>query len=244
MLFLKLPFAVRPGLTGSRVSKDAKQFRLNLWVPGWLDGLNSQVSWGLGWPPLEMYIWSVYTNIFTKQSGPFNSEENSIRGSFAVSEFGERIGNILIVLLGCKIFEVRMPQTTQRFHSVSDSFHSRIDVWVFMMWPLWPSGSGHSGLCPPLPPPSGHKGHIIQPQTSILSWKLSLTSWKCWVVWVILLSNLLQPTRTIRMLPILSRNSSFRQKDPRKISFFNCPNSQEFCYITLKTDKLGFEGVF
>ena len=112
-----------------------------------------------------------------------------------------------------------MPQTTQRFHSVSDSFHSRIDVWVFMMWPLWPSGSGHSGLCPPLPPPSGHKGHIIQPQTSILSWKLSLTSWKCWVVWVILLSNLLQPTRTIRMLPILSRNSSFRQKDPRKISF-------------------------
>ena len=66
---------------------------------------------------------------------------------------------------------------------------------------------------------SGHKGHIIQPQTSILSWKLSLTSWKCWVVWVILLSNLLQPTRTIRMLPILSRNSSFRQKDPRKISF-------------------------
>ena len=219
MLFLKLPFAVRPGLTGSRVSKDAKQFRLNLWVPGWLDGLNSQVSWGLGWPPLEMYIWSVYTNIFTKQSGPFNSEENSIRGSFAVSEFGERIGKILIVLLGCKIFEVRMPQTTQRFHSVSDSFHSRIDVWVFMMWPLWPSGSGHSGLCPPLPPPSGHKGHIIQPQTSILSWKLSLTSWKCWVVWVILLSNLLQPTRTIRMLPILSRNSSFRQKDPRKISF-------------------------
>ena len=113
-----------------------------------------------------------------------------------------------------------MPQTTQRFHSVSDSFHSRIDVWVFMMWPLWPSGSGHSGLCPPLPPPSGHKGHIIQPQTSILSWKLSLTSWKCWVVWVILLSNLLQPTRTIRMLPILSRNSSFRQKDPRKISFW------------------------
>ena len=113
-----------------------------------------------------------------------------------------------------------MPQTTQRFHSVSDSFHSRIDVWVFMMWPLWPSGSGHSGLCPPLPPPSGHKGHIIQPQTSILSWKLSLTSWKCWVVWVILLSNLLQPTRTIRMLPILSRNSSFRQKDPRKISFY------------------------
>ena len=218
MLFLKLPFAVRPGLTGSRVSKDAKQFRLNLWVPGWLDGLNSQVSWGLGWPPLEMYIWSVYANIFTKQSGPFNSEENSIRGSFAVSEFGERIGKILIVLLGCKIFEVRMPQTTQRFHSVSDSFHSRIDVWVFMMWPLWPSGSGHSGLCPPLPPPSGHKGHIIQPQTSILSWKLSLTSWKCWVVWVILLSNLLQPTRTIRMLPILSRNSSFRQKDPRKIS--------------------------
>ena len=56
LLFLKLPFAVRPGLTGSRVSKDAKQFRLNLWVPGWLDGLNSQVSWGLGWPPLEMYI--------------------------------------------------------------------------------------------------------------------------------------------------------------------------------------------
>ena len=170
-------------------------------------------------PPLEMHIWCVYANIFTKQSEPFNSEENSIRGSFAVSEFGERIGKILIVLLGCKIFEVRMPQTTQRFHSVSDSFHSRIDVWVFMMWPLWPSGSGHSGLCPPLPPPSGHKGHIIQPQTSILSWKLSLTSWKCWVVWVILLSNLLQPTRTIRMLPILSRNSSFRQKDPRKISF-------------------------
>ena len=184
-----------------------------------MDGLNSQVSWGLGWPPLEMYIWSVYTNIFTKQSGPFNSEENSIRGSFAVSEFGERIGKILIVLLGCKIFEVRMPQTTQHFRSVSDSFHSRIDVWGFMMWPLWPSGSGHSGRCPPLPPPSGHKGHIIQPQTSILSWKLSLTSWKCWVVWVILLSNLLQPTRTIRMLPILSRNSSFRQKDPRKISF-------------------------
>ena len=29
MLFLKLPFAVRPGLTSSRVSKDAKQFRLN-----------------------------------------------------------------------------------------------------------------------------------------------------------------------------------------------------------------------
>ena len=52
LLFLKLPFAVRPGLTGSRVSKDAKQFRLNLWVPGWLDGLNSQVSWGLGWPGL------------------------------------------------------------------------------------------------------------------------------------------------------------------------------------------------
>ena len=48
LLFLKLPFAVRPGLTGSRVSKDAKQFRLNLWVPGWLDGLNSQVYWGLG----------------------------------------------------------------------------------------------------------------------------------------------------------------------------------------------------
>ena len=128
-----------------------------------------------------------------------------------------------------------MPQTTQRFHSVSDSFHSRIDVWVFMMWPLWPSGSGHSGLCPPLPPPSGHKGHIIQPQTSILSWKLSLTSWKCWVVWVILLSNLLQPTRTIRMLPILSRNSSFRQKDPRKISYplvscqvsFQCRNVLE-----------------
>ena len=52
MLFLKLPFAVRPGLTGSRVSKDAKQFRLNLWVPGWLDGLNSQVYWGLEWPGL------------------------------------------------------------------------------------------------------------------------------------------------------------------------------------------------
>ena len=30
LLILKLPFAVRPGLTGSRVSKDAKQFRLNL----------------------------------------------------------------------------------------------------------------------------------------------------------------------------------------------------------------------
>ena len=28
--FLKLPFAVRPGLTGSRVSKEAKQYRLNL----------------------------------------------------------------------------------------------------------------------------------------------------------------------------------------------------------------------
>ena len=125
MLFLKLPFAVRPGLTGSRVSKDAKQFRLNLWVPGWLDGLNSQVSWGLGWPPLEMYIWSVYANIFTKQSGPFNSEENSIRGSFAVSEFGERIGKILIVLLGCKIFEVRMPQTTQPQVPVTPGFALR-----------------------------------------------------------------------------------------------------------------------
>ena len=30
LLFLKLPFAVRPGLTGSRVSKDAKQYRLYL----------------------------------------------------------------------------------------------------------------------------------------------------------------------------------------------------------------------
>ena len=30
LLLLKLPFAVRPGLTGSRVSKDAKQYRLNL----------------------------------------------------------------------------------------------------------------------------------------------------------------------------------------------------------------------
>ena len=30
LLFLKLPFAVRPGLTGSRVSKDAKQYRVNL----------------------------------------------------------------------------------------------------------------------------------------------------------------------------------------------------------------------
>ena len=30
LLFLKLPFAVRPGLTGSRVNKDARQYRLNL----------------------------------------------------------------------------------------------------------------------------------------------------------------------------------------------------------------------
>ena len=29
MLFLKLPFAVRPGLTDSKFSKDAKQYRLN-----------------------------------------------------------------------------------------------------------------------------------------------------------------------------------------------------------------------
>ena len=29
MLILKLPFAVRPGLTDSRFSKDAKQYRLN-----------------------------------------------------------------------------------------------------------------------------------------------------------------------------------------------------------------------
>ena len=29
-------------------------------------------------PPLEMYIWCVYANIFTKQSEPFNSEENII----------------------------------------------------------------------------------------------------------------------------------------------------------------------
>ena len=110
-------------------------------MPGWLDGLNSQVSWGLGWSPLRMYIWSVYANIFTKQSGPFNSEENSIRGSFAVSEFGERIGKILIVLLGCKIFEVRMPQTTQRFHSVSDVFTQEL---MF--------GSSWCALCDPQVP--------------------------------------------------------------------------------------------
>ena len=29
-------------------------------------------------PPLEMYIWCVYANIFTQQSEPFNSEENII----------------------------------------------------------------------------------------------------------------------------------------------------------------------
>ena len=32
MLILKLPFAVRPGLTDSRFSKDAKKYRLNFKV--------------------------------------------------------------------------------------------------------------------------------------------------------------------------------------------------------------------
>ena len=191
-----------------------------------MDGLNSQVSWGLGWPPLEMYIWSVYTNIFTKQSGPFNSEENSIRGSFAVSEFGERIGKILIVLLGCKIFEVRMPQTTQRFHSVSDSFHSRIDVWGWMMWPLWLE-------------PEVHKVHIMKIPTSIHEWtrqkglqgnsgpmilylscrflRAELSGWSRITIsytkenneWflVIQTSKISQPCRAIRILPMLSPKS-------------------------------------
>ena len=123
-----------------------------------------------------------------------------------------------------------MPQTTQHFRSVSDSFHSRIDVWVFMMWPLWPSGSGHSGLCPPLPPPSGHKGHIIQPQTSILEWKLSLTEWKRWVVWGILTSKILQPKRTIRILPILSPNSE-TAKDPRML--FSSLLKGPLCFVKM-----------
>ena len=48
MLFLKLPFAVKPGLTDSRFSRHAKQCRLNFWVlrkvrqGGWSGG-NSQV---------------------------------------------------------------------------------------------------------------------------------------------------------------------------------------------------------
>ena len=33
MLFLKLPFAVKPGLTDSRFCEDAKPYRLNIYVP-------------------------------------------------------------------------------------------------------------------------------------------------------------------------------------------------------------------
>ena len=33
MLFLKLPFAVKPGLTDSRFCEDAKPYRLNFYVP-------------------------------------------------------------------------------------------------------------------------------------------------------------------------------------------------------------------
>ena len=59
--------------------------------------------------------------------GPLN---DIFRGSFwRKEEFRERIGKILIVLVGCKRFERRMTQTTQHFHEVSDSFQERIDVW-------------------------------------------------------------------------------------------------------------------
>ena len=126
----------------------------------------------------------------------------------------------------CKAFPFRSSQkyrvpergTNRSFLSttVSDSFQERIDVWGWMMWPLWPEGGGSGGQSPEWPEPEGHKGHIMKTQTSILEWKLSLTEWKRWVVWGILTSKILQPKRTIRILPILSPNSE-TAKDPRML---------------------------
>ena len=153
------------------------------------------------------------------------------RGSFSrKEEFRERIGKILFVLVGCKRFERRMTQTTQHFHEVSDSFQERIDVWGWMMWPLWPEGGGSGGQSPEWPEPEGHKGHIMKTQTSILEWKLSLTEWKRWVVWGILTSKILQPKRTIRILPILSPNSE-TAKDPRML--FSSLLKGSLCFVKM-----------
>ena len=153
------------------------------------------------------------------------------RGSFwRKEEFRERIGKILFLLVGCKRFERRMTQTTQHFHEVSDSFQERIDVWGWMMWPLWPEGGGSGGQRPEWPEPEGHKGHIMKTQTSILEWKLSLTEWKRWVVWGILTSKILQPKRTIRMLPILSPNSE-TAKDPRML--FSSLLKGPLCFVKM-----------